>query len=70
VRFPEAAADYHLGGMRWRLRRLLRRTERSLRKADTPGAVLATFEQFTEDIADLRARIRKREERRGLSYLP
>lgn len=56
--------------MAWRLRRAIRQSERRLRKADTPAAVLDVFERFTDDVARLRERVRARENRRKMSYLP
>lgn len=57
-------------GVRRRLRRLVRQADRRIREADTPDEVLATFERFTDDIAGMRRRIRMRDERRSLTYLP
>ena len=56
--------------MQWRLRRLLRRTDRRLRAAASQADMVSEFERFTDEIAHLRDRRGSRLKRRGMSYLP
>jgi hypothetical protein len=53
-----------------RLRRLLRRADRRIARADTPERLIEAFEWFRQQVLELQAAERRRKPRDDRSFLP